>query len=168
MSGLLNSIRSAELLECHGSRVRSAPVAHRVQQWPQRLAERSNRVYHSRRPVGVHGTFDNSRALQVAELLCKRSLRDPGDAALQFGEPLGALKKLFENGGFPASTQNTRGSLHRTKFWMRSHNGPSARLYIMYSLSVTYFHITMLFRSSSILTTKRSAGFVNGTVDTEL
>jgi len=100
--------------------------------------------------------------------LGKRSLRYPGDTPLQFGEPLGALKKLFKNGGFPASTHNTRGGFHRTKFWMRSHNGPSTKLYTMYGMSVTYFHITMLFRSSSIDHEELEARFVSRPVGIEL
>src|ERR1700731_3565026 len=117
MTALLQPIGSPELFQCHGSGVRLAPVAHGVQQRPQRLSERRNRVYHTRRPVGIHRTIDDSRGLQIAELLGKRSLRDPANTTLQFGEPLRALEKLLENGGFPASTDDTCGGFHRTEFW---------------------------------------------------
>jgi len=121
MSGLLQSIGSAELLQCHGSRVRLAPVAHGVQQRPQRLSKRGNGVYHSRRRVGVNGTFNDSRGLQLAKLLGERSLCDSGNSALQFGEPLGALEKLLENRTFPASTDDTCGGFYRTNLWALSH-----------------------------------------------
>ena len=97
-----------------------------------------------------------SRALQFAELLGERSLRDSGNSTLQFGEPLGALEELIENGGFPASTDDTRGSFHRAEFWTLGHNRPSSILYTTYRPGVTHFHVTMLAPSSSILTTKIS------------
>ncbi len=96
------------------------------------------------------------RALQFAELLGERSLCDSGNSTLQFGEPLGALEELIENGGFPASTDDTRGSFHRAEFWTLGHNGPSSILYTTYRSGVTHFHATMLAPSSSILTTKIS------------
>src|SRR6202022_1959668 len=105
------------------SRVRLAPMAHRVEQRPQRLSERSNGVYHSRRPVRIHSTFNDSRALQFAELLGERSLRDLCDTTFQFGEPLGALEKLLENGGFPAATEDAHRCFYRTQFWTLSHDG---------------------------------------------
>ena len=133
--------------------MRLAPVAHCVEQRPQRFSERSNGVYHSRRRVRVYGAVNNPRALQIAELLGKRSLRDPGNTTLQFGEPLGALEKLLKNGGFPASADNACGGFHRTKFWTLGHIEPSATIYTRYRTGVTYFHVTMRAPSSSILTT---------------
>jgi len=62
--------------------------------------------------------------LQVAELPGERSLRDSGNRAFYFGKSLGALEKLFENGGFPASTDDARGGFYRAKFWALDHVGP--------------------------------------------
>jgi hypothetical protein len=124
MSGLLQSIGSPELFQCHSSGVRLAPVAHGVQQRPQRLSKRSDGVYHSRRRVRVNGTFNDSRALQFAELLGERSGCDSVNSPLQFGEPLGALEELIEDGGFPASTDDTDGGFHGTQFWELSHAYP--------------------------------------------
>ena len=81
-------------------------MAHRVEQRPKRLSDRGDGVDHSRRPVRVHRTFNDSRALQFAELLGERSLGDPRNPTFQFGESLGALEELIENGGFPASTDD--------------------------------------------------------------
>ena len=136
--------------------MRLAPVAHRVQQWPQGLSKRSNGVYHSRRRIRINGTLDDSGALQLAELLGQRSLRDSGNSTLQFGEPLRALEELLEHRGFPASTDDTRGGFDRTEFWTLSHNRPGYILYTTYRLSVTYSDVTMLPALSSILTTVMS------------
>ncbi len=161
-TALLQPIGSPELFQCHGSRVGLAPKAHRVQQRPQRLSERSNGVYHSRRPVRVHSPFNDSRALQFAELLGKRSLGDPRNPALQFGEPFGALEKLIENSGFPASTDNSCGRFYRAQFWTSSHDRCSCVLYTMYRMDVTYSHVTMAHPSSSILDHDEiRAGFVS-------
>ena len=100
--------------------------------------------------------------------MCKRSLCDSANTALQFGKPLGALKKLFKNGAFPASTYDTSGGFYRAKFWTFSHSVSSHKLYTMYGSGATYLNITMLLRSSSILTTEDiDAGFVSGTVGFE-
>jgi hypothetical protein len=152
-TALLQPIGSPELFPCHGSRVRLAPVAHRNQQRPQRLSERSNGVYHSRRRIRVNGALHDSRALQFAELLGERSLCDSGNSTLQFGEPLGALEELIENGGFPASTEDTCGGFYRTEFCTLSHNGSSSILYTMYRLGVAYSDVTIPAPSSSILAT---------------
>src|SRR5713226_9985877 len=120
-TALLQPIGSPKLFQCHGSRVRLAPMAHGVQQRPQRLSKRSNGVYHSRRRIRVYGALNDSRALQFAELLGERSLRDSGNSTLQFGEPLGTLEKLLENRGFPASTDDADGGFHGTEFKMLSH-----------------------------------------------
>jgi hypothetical protein len=74
-------IGGPEIFQGHGSRVRFAPVAHRVQQRSERPSERSNGVYHSRGSVRVHSTLHNSCALQIAELLGERSLRDARNRA---------------------------------------------------------------------------------------
>src|SRR4029077_19882343 len=42
------------------------------------ISERSDGVYHSRRPAGIHRSFDDSGALQFTELLGEGSLRDSG------------------------------------------------------------------------------------------
>src|ERR1700730_2012990 len=115
------SVGSTKLSQGHGSRVRFPPLAHGVQQWPQRTPERSNGVYHSRRRVGVDGTFNDSPVLQFAELLGERSLRDSGNTTFQFGESLAALEKLLENRGFPASADDTGGGFDGTQFWTISH-----------------------------------------------
>jgi hypothetical protein len=132
--------------------MRLAPVAHSIEQRPQRSSERSNGVYHSRRRVRVYGTFNDSCALQIAELLGERSLRDPGNSALQLGKSLGALEKLLENGGFPAPTHDACGGFYWAEFWALSHDEASSTLYTMYRMRVTYTHVTMLADSSSILT----------------
>jgi len=152
----LQPIASPQLFPCHGSGVRLAPVAHRIQQRPQRLSEGSDGVYHSRRRIRVNGTLNDSRALQFAELLGERSLCDSGNSTLQFGEPLGALEELIENGGFPASTDDTCGGFYRTEFWTLRHNGPSFILYTMYRLCIASSHVTMPDPSSSILATMLS------------
>jgi hypothetical protein len=156
MSALLQSIGSSELFHCHGSRMRLAPVAHSVQQRPQRPSQRSNGVYHSRRRIRINGTLDDSGALQLAELLGERSLCDSACSPLQFGEPLGALEELLEDGGFPASAHNTCRGFYRTEFRTLSHNRTGYILYTTYRLSVTYSDVTMLPTLSSILTTVMS------------
>jgi len=83
-------------------------------------------AYTTRAAYRVNGTLNDSRALQFAELLGERSLCDSGNSTLQFGEPLGALEELIENGGFPASTDDTCGGFYRTEFWTLRHNGPSS------------------------------------------
>src|SRR3981081_1341284 len=128
---LLLPIGSPELFQRHGSRVRLAPVAHSVQQRPQRLSQRSNGVYHSRWRIRINGTFDDSRALQIAELLRERSLCDSGNSAFQFRKSLGPFKKLLENGAFPAPANNPSSGLHRAEFWELRHNKPSFTLYTM-------------------------------------
>ena len=131
-------------------------MAHRVQQRPQRLSQRSNGVYHSRRRIRINGTLDDSGALQLAELLGQRSLCDSANGPLQFGEPLGALEELFEDRGFPAPAHNACRGFYRTEFWTLSHNLLSYILYTTYRLSVTYSDVTMLPSLSSILTTVMS------------
>ena len=59
---------------------------------------------------------------------------------------------MFENGGFPASTHDARGGFYGAKFWAFNHVGPGSTLYTMYRMRVTYSRVTMLTRSSSILT----------------
>ena len=127
-------------------------MAHRVQQRPQRLSERSNGVCHSRGRVWVHGTFNNSGALQIAEYLGERSLCDSGNSALQFGKSFGTLKKLLENGGFPSSTDDACGGFYRTEFWRLGHDRLGFTLYTLYSMRVKYSHVTTHGPSSSILT----------------
>jgi hypothetical protein len=120
--------------------MRFTPVAHRIEQRPEGLSERRNGVHHSRRSVRVHGAFNDSRALQFAELLGERSLRDPCNATLQLGETLGALEKLIENGGFPTPADNTCGGFDGTEFWMLGHDEPSSILYTTYQMVL---HIPM-------------------------
>jgi len=136
--------------------VRLAPVTHRVQQWPQRLSQRSNGVDHSRRRIRINGTLDDSGALQLAELLGQRSLCNSANSPLEFGESLGALEELFEDGGFPASTDDTRRGLYRTELWTLSHHRLGYILYTTYRPGVTYSDVTMLPALSSILTTVMS------------
>lgn len=134
-------------------------MAHRVQQRPERLSQRSNGVYNSRRRIRINGTLDDSGALQLAELLGQRSLCDSANSALQFGESLGALEELFEDGGFPASTDDTRGGFYWTELWTLSHHRLGYKLYTTYRVGVTYSHVTMLAALSSILT-KMMSGLV--------
>jgi hypothetical protein len=137
---LLQPVGGPELLQCHGSGMGLAPVAHRIEQRPERLSQRRNGVDHSRRSVRVHRAFNDSRALQFAELLGERSLRDPCNTTLQLGETLGALEKLIENGGFPTPADDTCGGFHRTELWMLGHYEPSSILYTTYRIML---HIRM-------------------------
>ncbi len=148
----LLTIGGPELLHCHGSCMRLAPVAHRVQQGPQRFSQWSNGVHDPRRCVRVYGTFNDSRAPQITELLGERSLRDSGDSPLQFGKSLGPFEKLLKNGSFPTPTHDACGGLYRTEFWTLRHDRPSPILYTMYRIRATYSYVTTLASSSSILT----------------
>jgi multidrug efflux system membrane fusion protein len=133
--------------------MRLAPVAHRVQQWPQGLSKGRNGVYDARRCIRVNGTLNDSGALQFAELLRERSLRNSANSTLQFREPLGTLEKLIENGGFPASADNARGGFYRADLYILGHDGSRTTLYTTYQSDVTYSDVTMLVGPSSILTT---------------
>jgi hypothetical protein len=132
-------------------------MAHRVQQRPQRFSEWGNSVHNSRWCIRINRTFNDSGALQFAELLGEGSLRNSIHCALQFRKPLGVFEELLENRGLPAAAENAGGGFHRTKFWALSHKEPGYTLYTTYRMDATGWHITLLPPSSSILTTTESA-----------
>ena len=72
--------------------MRLAPAAHRLEEWPQRLTLRSDRVHHARWRVWMDSALDDARHLQLAELLRERPLCNAWNRALKFRKPFGALK----------------------------------------------------------------------------
>jgi hypothetical protein len=143
-------LRRSQLFQCHRRRMRLAPMAHRVQQRPQRLSQRSDRINNSWRRIRINGTVDDSRALQCPKLLRQCPLRDSADCAFQLGKPLGALEQLLQDRAFPPSSDDSCRGLHRAEFWEFGHNHLGSRLYTTYPSGVTYSHVTTLAPASSI------------------
>src|SRR5262245_54013628 len=126
------------------------PMAHLIQERPQRFSERSDCVRYARRGVGINGTFDDSSGLQLAKMMRQRTLGHAGNIAFNLREALGSVEELFENCSFPATADDARGGFHRAKLRLLLHLLLSSKLYTTCDFVSRYLDITADRKDTSI------------------
>src|SRR5258708_7747833 len=89
------------------------PLAHQFGNRPQRLAVRSQRVFHLWRDFGVNLAVDDPVPFELAKLLGQHPLADTGNFAAQFGEPPDGVFQPEEDDGLPFAADHVQRDLDR-------------------------------------------------------
>ncbi len=95
-------------------RLASGPVAHGVQDGPQRFAERGQGIFNFRRDLTKDFSLDDLVSLQFAQLLGQHLRARAGNQAAKFSRPERSLPQVKQDNGFPLPAHDPQGPDNRT------------------------------------------------------